>query len=57
MKRFIVEYANYKKGRIKMCGISDERKEVCIKEIDRTLKVYERGLITVDETMKTIAEV
>ena len=57
MKRFIVEYANYKKGGIKMSGISDERKEAYIKEIDRTLKIYERGLITVDETMKTIAEV
>lgn len=57
MKRFIVEYANYKKGRIKMSGISDERKEAYIKEIDRTLKIYERGLITVDGTMKTIAEV
>lgn len=57
MKRFIVEYANNKKGRIKKYGISEERREACIKEVDRTLKVYERGFITIDEAMERIAKV
>lgn len=57
MKRFIVEYANNKKGRIKKYGISEERREACIKEVDRILKMYERGFITIDEAMERIAKV
>lgn len=57
MKRFIIEYANNKKGRIKKYGISEERRETSIKEIDRILKIYEKGLITIDEAMERIARV
>lgn len=57
MKRFIVEYANNKKGRIKRYEMSEERREACIKEVDGILKVYEKGFITIDEAMERIARV
>lgn len=55
MERFIKEYANYKKKQIENYTLmKEEYKTEAIKRIENTLKEKERGLITVDETMKNI---
>ena len=59
MKRFIKEYANYRKQKASELinsGMSTERIEHFKTSIDRATKALERGLITVDETMRLIAE-
>lgn len=57
MERFIKEYANYQKKYMSNNELMlDKIKDKAIKKIDRALQARERGLITVNETMKLIME-
>ena len=57
MERFIKEYANYQKKYMSNNELMlDKIKDRAIKKIDRALQARERGLITVNETMKLIME-
>lgn len=55
--RFVKEYANYKKRRISKLTETVVDKDEAIKEIDKTLKLFNLGLITVDEFMRTISNI
>lgn len=55
VKRFIVEYANYKIDLLNKSGISDEAVEA-IRKIDRAVRLHQQGLLTVDETIRIINE-
>lgn len=55
--RFVKEYANYKKRRIGKLTETVVDKDEAIKEIDKTLKLFNLGLITVDECMRTISNI
>lgn len=55
--RFVKEYANYKKKRIGKLTETVVDKDEAIKEIDKTLKLFNLGLITVDECMRTISNI
>ena len=53
--RFMKEYASYTKQSISNCELmKPEIKEKAITKIDNTLRVTEKGLITIDEGMKSI---
>ena len=53
--RFMKEYANYTKQSIFNCELmKPEIKEKAITKIDNALRVTEKGLITIDEGMKSI---
>lgn len=55
MERFIKEYTRYKKLQILHCELMEkEKKTDALKNIDKALKAREKGLITVDETIKCI---
>lgn len=54
-KKFIVEYANYKIDLLNKSGISDEAIEA-IRKIDRAVRQYQQGVLTVDETIRIINE-
>ena len=57
MKRFITEFANYKKKTYQNNELmKNEYKDKSIQKIDQALKLSERGLITINETMKIILE-
>lgn len=53
--RFVKEYANYKKKQIKENDfvLPDTRNELA-SHVEKTVKVLERGLITVDEAIDCI---
>lgn len=56
--RFIDEYAGFKKKHIqKDVLIDEETKLELIGRIDHIVKMSRRGYITLDETMREIAEV
>lgn len=58
MERFIKEYAKFKKETISNNELMGEDiKEKALNSIDNILKARERGLVTVDETMKIIVDV
>jgi hypothetical protein len=58
VERFIKEYANYQKETIKGYDLmKEEIKEKALNRIDTILKAKERGMITVDETIKSIANI
>lgn len=53
--RFMKEYANFQKQSI--CNgelIKQDIKDKATENVDKALRIYERGLITVDEAMKLI---
>lgn len=53
--RFMKEYANYQKQSISNCELmKQEIKEKVFTKIDNALRATERGLITIDEGMKSI---
>ena len=53
--RFMKEYASYTKQSILNCELmKPEIKEKAITKIDDALRVTEKGLITIDEGMKSI---
>lgn len=55
--RFVKEYANYKAKQIKNNPFwSDERKAEAIENNQKILRKWKRGLITIDEAMRCIAE-
>lgn len=55
MENFIEEYANYTKQSILNCGLMDKGiKEKSIVEIDKTLRLAKKGLLTVDEAISRI---
>jgi len=57
MERFITEYAKYKKNYYRNNNLmKNEYKDESIDKIDKVLKLRERGLITINETMKIITE-
>lgn len=57
MERFIKEYANYKINDYKNNELmKKEYKEKAIDKINKILRLKENGLITIDETIKTILE-
>lgn len=57
MERFIKEYANYQKSTLASFELmKPEFKKMVEDVIDGGLKARERNLITVDETMKMIAD-
>ncbi len=56
--RFVREYISYKKRQIKENPFwDDSRKETAYVDIDRVLKNLKRGLITIDEALKSITEI
>lgn len=55
--RFVKEYANYKKRRISKLTETVVDKDEAIKEIDKTLKLFNLGLITVDECMRVVSNI
>lgn len=57
MKRFVTEYANYRKSDIKNNNLMQKAfKDESINRIDQALKLNKRGLITSNETIKIILE-
>ena len=57
VERFIKEYANYKKNEYKSNTLMKEGlKYKAITKIDNVLLLKKRGLITVDEAIKSILE-
>ena len=53
--RFMKEYASYTKQSISNCELmKKEIKEKAIIKVDKTLQLTEKGLITIDEGMKSI---
>lgn len=55
MERFLKEYANYQKSTfVDNRLMISEIKERAVATIDRALKAHDRGLITVDETIRMI---
>lgn len=56
--RFIVGYANYRIDNISIDPVLDETtRNTAIKRIDKAVRAYETGALTVDEAMKAIMEV
>lgn len=57
LPRFLKEYANHKKQSITNNELMQEKyKEKGVSNIDKALKAYEKGLITIDESMKMILD-
>lgn len=53
--RFIIGYANYKTEAIsKDGGTSAEERNEKLRRIDRAVRMYETGALTVDETIRVI---
>lgn len=53
--RFIIGYANYKIDQIsKDGGTSAEERNEKLRRIDRAVRMYETGALTVDETIRAI---
>lgn len=53
--RFVKEYANYRKRKIISDPVmSDQYKQKGISNIDTAVRCLEKGLITVDETIRMI---
>lgn len=58
VKRFVKEYASYKRHKIeKEMDDRNRFKEVYLYEIDNVVRNLERGLITIDEAMRIISEI
>lgn len=58
IERFIKEYANFQKQSINNCELMKEDiKEKALKGIDNIVKARERGFVTINETMSTIANI
>lgn len=57
--RFIKEFARYTQARIigGFDGLTDEQKNSRIESINNCLANYDRGLITVNETIQTILNI
>ena len=56
-KRFVIEYANNKLERIYKRDIPEQVKTEQAQKVDRCVFNFENGFITIDECMKTIAEI
>lgn len=54
--RFMREYAKYRKEEIKNHVVNEEFTAICIDQIDKAVKCYEKGLFTVEETMTMITK-
>lgn len=54
MERFIREYANYQKKNVSNILVNEEHRKEAVRRIDRAVKAREKGLVTVDETIKMI---
>lgn len=53
--RFMKEYAEYQKMKIaKNEFIDEDTKNQAIKDADKILQIYERGLITITEAMQML---
>ena len=58
MKRFVSEYANYKKQDILKNPLMPEQiKAEQIQRITQTIRLTDRGMITIDEAMRALVEV
>ena len=56
-QRFMREFANYQKKRIRDDkGLVYSCKTILLTRVDSIVKMYEKGFITVSETMKQLAE-
>lgn len=55
--RFLSEYANFKKAWLKESEADFRDVSEDIAEIDRAVRYCKRGLITLDETMRMIANI
>lgn len=51
--RFIKEYAAYQKRRLQRAK-NKEARAWCIDRINNAVTLYQRGMITIDETIRTI---
>lgn len=53
--RFMTEYANFQRRKFKENELmQDDIKKEALSRIDRIMSLYERGIVTVDETMERI---
>ncbi len=57
MKTFVVKYANWKWNEVDKRIATEEEKLEWNKKISKTVWACEQGLITIDEAMKSIAEI
>ena len=55
--RFVKEYANQKKRDIKEKVLDVHAREEKLKMVDRIVTQWKRSMITLDEAMRSIAEV
>lgn len=56
-QRFMREFADYQKKRIRDDrGLSCNCKTILLTRVDSIVKMYEKGFITVSETMRLLAE-
>ena len=56
-KQFIIQYANFKMSEIEKRDVSESEKIQQMQAITRCVYYVENGIITIDECMKTIAEI
>ena len=54
--RFMKEYANHRKEEIKHHVVNKELITCSIDQIDKAVKCYEKGLLTVEEAMTMITK-
>lgn len=57
MKRFVKEYANYRKADEKRYCLNKSLIKDFNREIDKIVRIYDRGMITTDEAMKCLYSV
>lgn len=57
MKRFVKEYANYKRNELKSNDLMlPEIKEELLRKLEIRMRNYERGMICTDEIMRLLSE-
>lgn len=56
LPRFVHEYANYKRNKIREMDSRNVYRPMFLMDIDNIIKNMERGLITINEGMERLAE-
>lgn len=57
LPRFVHEYANYKRNQIREMDSRNVYRPMFLIDIDNIVKNTEKGFITIDECMKSLAEI
>jgi len=56
MKQFVIRYGNYKMSEIEKREIPENEKFDALRKVADAVRYCELGMVTIDETTKTIAE-